>query len=351
MLKLFKITIINILIFFVFILLIEVIFGYWFDKDNLGPYVREHRLRKVNYEVTYEGTQYSFTYERNYYGFRGKDVPLDNIKGVIVGGSTTDERYKPEEFTITELINSYLKNKNINFKLYNAGIEGQSTRGHAVNIDYWFKKLPNFKPNFIFYYIGINDQWVTSDVPAIRDGKILSLDKKEVFFDNLKSRSVTYDLLRKAKHIFYSSDKRLLYDFDKGIEAWQNKKIDFLNYDEFMLKNNLNEIMIEYFELISAYQERVKKLHDKTIEFGSIPVFINQLSAEGYNNKVLVSLNSSLMNLCKTNNYYCIDLSKQLKGESDYWWDGIHTTPKGSEAISKIIAPEIETILKNNNFK
>ena len=218
MLKLFKIIIINILIFFVFILLIEVIFGYWFDKDNLGPYVREHRLRKVNYEVTYEGTQYSFTYERNYYGFRGKDVPLDNIKGVIVGGSTTDERYKPEEFTITELINSYLKNKNINFKLYNAGIEGQSTRGHAVNIDYWFKKLPNFKPNFIFYYIGINDQWVTSDVPAIRDGKILSLDKKEVFFDNLKSRSVTYDLLRKAKHIFYSSDKRLLYDFDKDLE-------------------------------------------------------------------------------------------------------------------------------------
>ena len=37
----------------------------------------------------------------------------------------------------------------------------------------------------------------------------------------------------------------------------------------------------------------------------------------------------------------CIDLAKSLKGEKEYWWDGIHTTPKGSKAIVEIIYPKL----------
>ena len=43
----FKLVYYNLLIFFLFFLIIEIIFGYWLDKDNFGPYMREHRLKKI----------------------------------------------------------------------------------------------------------------------------------------------------------------------------------------------------------------------------------------------------------------------------------------------------------------
>ena len=66
-----KIISINVLIILSLIFSIEILFGYWFDKDNLGPYVREHRMRKANYVVNYGEKSYEFLYKRNYY---------DNIK-------------------------------------------------------------------------------------------------------------------------------------------------------------------------------------------------------------------------------------------------------------------------------
>ena len=46
MFKAFKIIFINTFIFLFSVVVIEIFFGYWFDKDNYGPYMREHRLRK-----------------------------------------------------------------------------------------------------------------------------------------------------------------------------------------------------------------------------------------------------------------------------------------------------------------
>ena len=42
-----KILFINSFIFLICLLVIEIIFGYWFSEFNLGPYMREHRLKKV----------------------------------------------------------------------------------------------------------------------------------------------------------------------------------------------------------------------------------------------------------------------------------------------------------------
>ena len=41
----------------------------------------------------------------------------------MIGGSTTDERYKPIKFSIAENINLLLKKNGYNFKITNAGIE------------------------------------------------------------------------------------------------------------------------------------------------------------------------------------------------------------------------------------
>ena len=54
----------KILIIFSFIVLIELIFGYWFDKYNFGPYMREHRMKNQPTIVNYNGEIYTYNYKK-----------------------------------------------------------------------------------------------------------------------------------------------------------------------------------------------------------------------------------------------------------------------------------------------
>ena len=80
----------------------------------------------------------------------------------------------------------------------------------------------------------------------------------------------------------------------------------------------------------------------------SRPIFINQLTDNGNYNKKLFILNYSLIDHCKKKNYDCIDLAKKLVGKDEFWWDGIHTTPKGSQKIADLIYPDLKKILEEN---
>ena len=104
-----KIIISNTLIFLILILLIEIFFGYWFDKNNFGILMRKHRLQQEVYEVKFDNKIYKHTYKRNFYGFRGDDVDPKDQKIIFIGGSTGNQRYTPEEMTIVGLINDELK--------------------------------------------------------------------------------------------------------------------------------------------------------------------------------------------------------------------------------------------------
>ena len=152
-----KIILVNFLVFLISITIIEIFFGYWFSEHSFGPYMREHRLKKNHVVLSYNDIQYDFYYKRNYHGFRGEEIDPGQIEAVMIGGSTTDERYKPIEFSIAENLNVLLKKNGYNFKITNAGIEGQSTVGHIYNFKHWFPKLKDFSPELYIFYIGIND--------------------------------------------------------------------------------------------------------------------------------------------------------------------------------------------------
>ena len=136
-----KVLFINLGILFICLLIIEIIFGHWFSEFNLGPYMREHRLKKSPVILSYNNETYNFLYKRNYHGFRGDEIDPSKIEAVILGGSTTDERFLPEEFTITENLNILLKRRGYKFKIINAGIGGQSTWGHIYNFQRFLKIL------------------------------------------------------------------------------------------------------------------------------------------------------------------------------------------------------------------
>jgi len=345
-----RVIFINFLFFFLLIISIELIFGHWFDKNNFGPYMREHRMKKVIYQLNYDNEKYNYLYKRNYHAFRGNEIKPENIQIIMVGGSTTDERYKPEKFTIVERLNSKLELNNQSLKIINAGVEGQSTKGHLSNFKYWFNKLKDFQPNYIIYYIGINDSiFFKNQNNDLTDGWIGNPDKIEAFFDNIKSRSLVYDLIRKIKHKYYKIDesKRIIYDFNYSMKKSNEIKKNYLNFSEKINKYNFLELSLKYENIIQRYLNNVDMLVKYTNNYNAVPIFINQPSQESNHSELLFILNRSLINHCVKQNYKCIDLVKKLNGKNNYWWDGIHTTPEGSNKIANTIFPEILKFLKN----
>ena len=353
MINFIKIGFLNLFIFFVLVLLSELTFGYWFDKYNFGPYMREFRLKSNPYTIEFEGNKYNYIYLRNYHGFRGEEIKPSEIQAIIIGGSTTDERYKPAELTITGLLNTKLKEQNIDLKIINAGIEGQSTIGHRYNFTKWFTKLKDFSPKYIIFYVGINDtdvklrEYDENNIDNA-DGKIVDSNKKYVFRDTIKSSSIIYDLLRKIKHKYYvNEDKRVIYDFDYFKKNKIKKKFNFLNYDEALNYYNIDNVLNKHKNRISYYLNNIDSLHLYSKEIGAKPIFINQLAFEGNFNEVLFALNFSLIKHCNLKQYSCIDLARSLKGKQNYWWDTIHTTPRGSKVISDLIYPELVKYIKD----
>ena len=352
--KFLKIFLYNLIFFFLFLLTIEIIFGYWFDKNNLGPYMREHRMKKVDYTLKIDSGKYDYTYKRNYYGFIGEEIKLDKIKAIMIGGSNTDERYKPKHFRIAGYLNKKLLEKNINLKIISAGIEGQSTIGHLNNFEVWFPKLENFNPKIIIFYVGINDHLTPIEKMKnfkSSDGMVKNPDRRDEIKDYLRSSSIFYDLARKIKHKYYTSNKaRIVYDFNESIyNFYKNKPFNFLNYESALKKYELKDVLNEHQDRINYYLLNIDRLNIEAKKIGATPIFINQLMSDGNNSKALFALNYSLIKHCEEKKYKCIDLAKKLNGKKDFWWDGIHTTIKGSGVISDIIFPELyDFILKIN---
>ena len=347
-----KILINKVLLFLTIVFLIEIIFGYWFDESNFGPYMREHRMKKTLYQIKTKDKTINYTYKRNYNGFRGNEMNPNEIEIIFVGGSGVDEKYKPEKLTIVGFLNKNLEKENIKIKVINAGIEGQSTIGHIANFKYWFPKLKEFSPKYIIFYVGGRDakhNISNKNIIETKDGMILNPNAAEVFTDNIKSRSVILDSIKRAKHRYYNGNekKRLFYDFNTMSKKKPYDE-EYLNYDQKIMNYNVDKILENNFEKIGSFLNNIDKLADHTIKLGAIPIFINQSASTSEISKKLFALNISLIDHCQKNNYICVDLAKELTSTWDYWWGDIHSTPLGSKKIANIIFLKLKTYLKND---
>jgi len=357
-----KIILINIILFIVGLLIAEIIFGDWFSKYNLGPYMRDHRLKKNPVVLLHENKTYNFFYERNYHGFRGKELDTSKIEAVIIGGSTTDERFKPIEFTITENLNKLLKKKGYDFEIVNAGIAGQSTYGHIYNFQHWFPRLENFSPKLYIFYIGINDRLATyRKIENLKPstGNVLKSggfsEKIEIFLDNLKSRSYFSNEIKNIRVRYFSTGKKISYDLNYFIGAnWEqikeHKNYKYVNYAEALKMHDIKYLKQKYEKLISNYLYNVKTLSDYVKKNNGVPLFITQVRYDGLKVDNLFILNYSLIEYCKKRNLSCIDLGKKLNGKVKYWYDDVHTSIRGSKVIAEVLIEDLDKIIKQKNL-
>ena len=349
--SLIKILLINFLVFLISITIIEIFFGYWFSDHGFGPYMREHRLKKNRVVLSYNNVQYDYFYKRNYHGFRGEEMDPSQIEAVMIGGSTTDERYKPIKFSIAENLNLLLEKNGYNFKITNAGIEGQTTYGHIYNFEHWFPKLKNFSPKLYIFYTGINDFSFDPDHDENynyeRDGNVINADVVEVFFDTFKSNSFFYDKLRILKQKYYSTSKTVKYDHDSYKEL---EDLEYINYRKALELHDLKKLKIKYQKIISNYLKRIKILNSYATKNNAIAIFINQVLADGNKKERLFILNYSLIEYCQNNKMHCIDLAAKLNGKYNYWRDTTHTTGLGSKVIAETVIDDLIKIIKKENI-
>tara|TARA_B110000238_G_scaffold179030_1_gene201982 strand:- start:6614 stop:7669 length:1056 start_codon:yes stop_codon:yes gene_type:complete len=344
--KTINILIINILIILIFIISIELFFGYWFDKDSFGPYMREHRMKNQRILWKDETEELSYFYRRNYYGFRGKDIKPSEITGVILGSSVIDERYKPEKYTITEFLNKKLKENNFNTVFVNAGIEGQSSAGMVASFEKWLYKLENFSPKYILFYLGMNDsRHQNLNITDNNDGHLLNPEKKEIFFDNIKSRSIIYDSIRKTKFKYLPRKGFIKYDGKKGKNYMS--EYSYIDYTTLKKEYDSTTVSIENKNKISIYLKRIDRLNDYSKKIKSTPIFITNIGSRGYDLNLFM-YNQALINHCTKKGYNCIDLAKKVLPNVEYWYDNEHTTKKGSSVIADLIFENLKLTLSES---
>ena len=137
MLKKIKLVFYNLIFLIIFIIILESVFGYWFKENNFGIHMRNERNKNWKTVSIFNNKEYSFFYKRNFYGFRGKEFNPKNVKVIFNGGSTSNQRFTPENLSIVGQLNQKINNDNINFKIFNAATNGKSLRGIIYDFKFW----------------------------------------------------------------------------------------------------------------------------------------------------------------------------------------------------------------------
>ena len=336
--KISKVISINFFVFIFFIFIFEIFFGYYFKENNFGYIMRSERQKDQIYEVIHNGQKYTYNYKRNFYGFRGNEINPSNIKIVFEGGSTGNQKFTPEELTIVGLLNSKLKKHNKELEIINASTDGKTTRGYINDFIYWFSKIKNFKPDFIIFYIGINDSNISQDIKfdnPWREDTILKIK------DYLKNNSKTVELIKKIQFKYFNKEIRKEYGVTKiSNNLYDNYK--FINYQKAL---NLHK-NYDNSELVNQFNNRLNSLNEQIQKFKFTPIFITQINYNGLSNSKLFIINETLKKFCEKNKYEIIKLDEMIDDlEINSFYDTMHTTPKGNQIIANTIFPKLINIL------
>jgi hypothetical protein len=324
-----KILLINIIIFILLYVILEILSGDLIFNSKLNcSYIN------CNANYNYKSSLYSdhpikINYKRDQYGFRGRFKPIDNLDIVVLGGSTTDERYLNLEDTWTENLEYLFKSKGVNIDIVNAGIDGQSTIGHVWNFENWFNKLNNLRVKYFFYYIGINEN-VKHDLQFEKEQGL----KQKIKLIVQKNNGITSRLYK-----FFFLENFVLDELNVG-----HKKRLPVYYEI----NNSNHGYNKDYE--SQLISRLDNLVSLSLSFKSKPLFITQRtlrwkkeddrifsidSINYYEREKFIS--DIIIKFCNNKNIFCIDGFNNFDLNIEDTYDLIHLSTKGSLKLSKKI--------------
>ena len=325
-----KIIIYNIFFFLIFYIILEIITGNFIFKNKLDC-IYLSCDREFSYNFSTPNGKIKNKFKKDEWGFRGRKKEIDKIDIITVGGSTTNQKFIPLEKTWPEKLEQLFNQTGKNIDIVNAGIDGQSTKGHIWNFNNWFYKIKDLKTKYIIFYIGINEE--------------LYLQNKN-FPKKLNFKSYFFNFLKKNDGITYKIYKEIIkkYFYKNNVYIGHFQLPNMIDY-----KKPTEKIIISLNEKKSL-EENLKKIIYLSKKMNAEPIFVTQKSLRGViiNSEILSIDNRDffhyenniakiIIDTCKSNKIKCVDLNKEIIFEQNDFYDLIHTNEKGADKIAKII--------------
>lgn len=350
------IFLVNLAVLGVGIVIVELVFGTWFNPNNLN---RLNLIKDMtfSYDVSglYETASPNIKYSRDRYGLRGVygDDP-SRINILTVGGSTTDQRYISDGLTWQDVLQSALASAGTPVVVANAGVDGQSTFGHIKDFDWWFPYVPHLKPRYVLFYIGLNDTYIDDD--SEYDDLVHIVPNPLIAA--IKENSAVYHLLRTIRGSFRAT----------AVLKIGHTKVDFTK-----VQWTGEALQQEYAFLsprLDAFANRLRVLVDKTRKLGSEPIFVTQASrhfkrveneirgradvmAFLFGRKIngvdyyhlIGRFNGVMATVAREKQVVFVDLAADWKGEDGDFYDWAHMTPRGARKVGLYLFENLRDVV------
>ena len=294
------------------------------------------------------------TIVKNSLGFRGENPPADFDKRltlVTIGGSTTQCFFLNEDQTWTARLGKRLESSVAPMWINNAGLDGHSTHGHLVLLEDYIVPL---HPKVALFLIGANDVAIGSlsewDSENIKGG--IHFESSKAFIKSVSAYSEVVSLFLNMYRSFTA--------YQAGLTHHQVDltKQGYLDVSEEEKQQYLAANTTRY---LKDYETRLRRIVDVCRKAQIEPVFITQplLVGAGTDDVTGVDLarvrtegpqqsgkmywdllevyNDVTRRVGRENGILVIDLARELPKTSRYFYDFIHYTPQGAQAIGDII--------------
>ena len=133
-----RIALINLALLVIGVAAAELAFGNWIFGPDYGLLNIPRNERRV-FDVSglYPGGG-RITYTRDSFGFRAnaERAPAE-IDVVVLGGSTTNERYVDDGSTWVARLQDNFRHSGVPLAIANASVDGQTSIGHVSAVDQW----------------------------------------------------------------------------------------------------------------------------------------------------------------------------------------------------------------------
>lgn len=355
--KWFQIFWINLAIIFSGLVCAELIFGSWISGSELSPLNIPRNERRVLDVSQLMPSTPNVVYTRDQYGLRGDyGGDLSRIDVLVLGGSTTNELYVTDEATWVAQLGKKFREGGKSLTFANAAIDGQSTLGHIVALKRWLLNLPRLRPQYVLFYIGINDTAVDEERLSPSD-QIQSPSSARRFKQYFINHSALYNLFRVARGACRARNAKLLH---AGMLRNETKWFPVT-----MPVDNA-ELLEEYKHKLPAFVGRLEALTMEVRKWGAKPIFITQRRGDSKQingvehvlmhpnwvknsreisdraEKILKILNETTVATCERLSLVCVDLASKIAFEDNDFYDLIHTTPSGSMRIAEFLYGELD---------
>ena len=336
----------------------------FFDNWILGP---DYDSLNVNRDKTSYFDVSEFikpgkvvTYKRDQFGLRGYyGASPANIDVLVIGGSTTDERFLDERETWIAQLQGKFMAAGHDLAVTNAAIDGQSTRGYIRAFDLWLSNIPKLKPKYVIAYLEINDVAVVTGIGKFDDMRSPSVSRQMGQY--IMNHSDFYDQFSKIKESLVARWTTLMHGANAQITGlwmpvskWTSREI---------MSINISQKLDDYNRRLQALSFRIKKLGAEPIYVtqprgdyrfidGELEVLVQENQVKGdfeLSHQTLVQmfpLNEVTLAFCRDRKLYCIVLAGNIDLTDNDLYDDLHTPPSGSKKIANYIFTNFRRYLK-----